>query len=331
MAIAIRLADDRYRLQHDLAVNAKDGSVLVRVPAGEFERGDDQGTDCPKHRVRLDEYWIGVYCVTNRRYGGVVEETKHRAPDGVWQAGRSPEAKLDHPVVNVSWDDAVAYGKWSGLSLPSEAQWEKAARGPQGLSYPWGSGWDESRCRNDKSKGSEQTASAWGYPAGASGTGTYQQGGNVYEWCADWYEEKYYAQSPTENPPGPQAGAYRVGRGGSWRNDDASNFRGAYRNRNDPSNRNDNQGFRLVSTVLQARTRNCPIHRFPCSAHAETKPRTPPPPVSGKPTVAEVSHLWTGRCAHVLDDECCAARGHDVAQSCGEREGWQRAGTGTRR
>ncbi len=247
MAIAIRLADDRYRLQHDLAVNAKDGSVLVRVPAGEFERGDDQGTDCPKHRVRLDEYWIGVYCVTNRRYGGVVEETKHRAPDGVWQAGRSPEAKLDHPVVNVSWDDAVAYGKWSGLSLPSEAQWEKAARGPQGLSYPWGSGWDESRCRNDKSKGSEQTASAWGYPAGASGIGTYQQSGNVLEWCADLYEGNYYyAQSPSENPLGPQTGTTRVNRGGGWWAGDAADFRGACRWGN-PSNRFNYQGFRLVS------------------------------------------------------------------------------------
>ena len=218
-----------------LAVNAKDGSVLVRIPVGEFEMGDGLEADCPKHRVRVDGYWIGVYCVTNRQYGRFVAETKHRTPEVVWQSGRCPEDKLDHPVVCVSWDDAVAYGKWAGLVLPSEAQWEKAARGPQGLIYPWGSGWEESRCRNDKNKGAEQTASAWGYPAGASGIGTYQQSGNVWEWCLDWYEGKYYAQSPTENPQGPQTGAYRVDRGGGWRGADASYFRGAYRDWGVPS------------------------------------------------------------------------------------------------
>ena len=252
MSLTTSVALREVMTSRSLVVNAKDGSVLVRVPAGEFEMGDGQDTNCPKHRVRLDEYWIGVYCVTNRQYGRFVTETKHRAPDvsdysgapAIWQNGQCPAAKLDHPVVCVSWDDAVAYGKWSGLVLPSEAQWEKAARGPKGLIYPWGSGWEESRCRNDKNKGTEQTASAWGYPAGASGTGTYQQGGNVYEWCADWYEEKYYAQSPTENPPGPQAGASRVYRGGCWWLVDASNFRGAFRLWDDPSLRR--RGFRLV-------------------------------------------------------------------------------------
>ena len=236
-----------------VAVNAKDGSVLVRVPAGEFEMGDGQDANCPKHRVHLDEYWIGVYCVTNRQYARFVAETKHRAPDrsdvsdlpAVWQSGKCPAAKLDHPVVCVSWEDAVAYGRWSGLLLPSEAQWEKAARSPQGMLYPWGMVWDESRCRNDENKGREQTAPAWGYTAGASGTGTYQQSGNVWEWCADWYEDGYYAQSPPENPGGPETGVSRVRRGGSWWHDGASIFRGAFRYGFVPALRV-LQGFRLV-------------------------------------------------------------------------------------
>jgi sulfatase modifying factor 1 len=258
MAIVVRIADDKYRLVHNLAVNAKDGSVLVRVPAGEFEMGDGKDTNCPKHRVHLDEYWIGVYTVTNRQYTRFVTETQHRAPGtsdlssppAVWKNGHCPAEQLDHPVVCVSWEDATAYAKWVGLSLPTEAQWEKAARGPQGLIYPWGWDWNDQRCRNSTNKGSEQTATAWSYPGGASGTGAYNQSGNVFELCADWYMGEYYTQSPKENPRGPDGGANRVLRGGSWRNVDASDFRGAIRGRDDPAYRYDFQGFRLVRAVL---------------------------------------------------------------------------------
>ena len=150
-------------------------------------------------------------------------------------------------MVEVSWDDAQSYAAWSGCSLPTEAQWEKAARGPGGLIYPWGDDWDESKCRNSSTKGSEQTSAVWDYPEGISGYGTYQQSGNVREWCGDWYDEDYYQTAEAKtNPTGPTSGSYRVLRGGCWGHDGASIFRGACRNRYDPDYRDDYMGFRLV-------------------------------------------------------------------------------------
>jgi len=243
---------DKPRLGNFFAVNAKDGTVLVRVPAGEFEMGDGQDDDCPKHKVELSEYWIAVHCVTNRQYGRFVKETKHRPPeeadfgDPVWKSGRCPEEKLDHPVVCVSWDDCAAYAEWAGLSLPTEAQWEKAARGPGGSIYPWGGKWEEGKCRNYENRGSGTTSEVWSYVEGASGYGTLQQAGNVLEWCADWYESDYYGESPKKDPTGPQGGSGRVNRGGSWNAGVASAFRGADRGGVGPGGRGGDRGFRLA-------------------------------------------------------------------------------------
>jgi formylglycine-generating enzyme required for sulfatase activity len=243
------------RYQTDLAVNRKDGSVLVRIPAGEFEMGDGKYANCPMHKVRLSEYWMGVYCVTNRQYGRFVSETSHRAPEGenygtpVWKGGRCPEEKQEHPVVNVDWEDASAYAEWAGLRLPTEAQWEKGSRGPLGLLYPWGDEWDETRCRNRSNHESEETSPAWAYAKGVSGSGTYGQSGNVREWCRDWYEAGYYGKGPSEDPEGPEGGSVRVNRGGSWWDDDPSYFRGAIRLRYAAGPRYDIQGFRLVRTA----------------------------------------------------------------------------------
>jgi len=230
-----------YRQVRPLARNAKDGSVLVWVPGGEFEMGDGQDSGCPKHRVHVDGYYIGVYCVTNRQYGRFRDEVGGDRFSVV-------EGKEDHPVVNVSWDDAAGYAKWADCELPTEAQWEKAARGPLGLIYPWGEDWDETKCRNDKNKGSEQTAEVREYPGGTSGYGTYQQSGNVWEWCRDWYGD-YDTGGVQRNPTGPQTGSGRVGRGGGWGLDGASIFRGAYRNGYLPGSRGVGQGFRLVRAV----------------------------------------------------------------------------------
>ncbi len=110
-----------------LILNEKDGSVCVRIPVGEFEMGDGKGNDCPRHTVYLDTYYIGLYPVTNRQYRRFVQATGRRKPaSGDYE---KPE-KADHLVVRVDWDDAVAYCKWAGGDLPTEAQWEKAARGP---------------------------------------------------------------------------------------------------------------------------------------------------------------------------------------------------------
>ncbi len=227
--------------------NPKDGSIFVLVPEGEFEMGDGKDSDCPKHRVFLDAYRIGKYCVTNAQYAKFVKETGHRPPDNdFWNR---PE-KANHPVTHVSWDDAMAYAKWAGCDLPTEAQWEKAARGPQGYAYPWGNEWDQSKCRNGKNIGSETTAPVDAYPEGASGYGTHQQSGNVWEWCYDWCDEKYYKSSgAARNPKGPASGSHRVFRGGSWGNVNGSIFRGARRGWFDPSIRCDDLGFRLVRTL----------------------------------------------------------------------------------
>jgi formylglycine-generating enzyme required for sulfatase activity len=241
-----------------LVINDRDGSVLVYVPPGEFEMGDGQDTDCPKHRVWLDGYYIGIYAVSNAQYKRFVDATGHRAPDKadysygggpVWQGNSFPSAKADHPVVCVSWDDAQAYAKWAGLSLPTEAQWEKAARGPRNWRYPWGDTWDGDRCRHSGNRGSETTCVVYGYPRGVSGYGCYNMSGNVSEWCEDWYDAGYYEKGPSRNPRGPDGGSHRVSRGGGWGNDVASSFRGAFRYGIDPGYRRVNLGFRLLRIV----------------------------------------------------------------------------------
>jgi iron(II)-dependent oxidoreductase len=121
----------------------------------------------------------------------------------------------DHPIVNVSWYDAVAYCEWAGVQLPTEAQWEKAARGTDGRIYPWGDEWDDSKCNNYET-GIEETTPVGSYTQGTSPYGVMDMVGNVWEWCADWYDEKYYASAPNRNPQGPSAGIRRVLRGGSW-------------------------------------------------------------------------------------------------------------------
>ncbi len=226
-----------------LAVNTRDGSVMVYIPEGEFELGDGQDSDCPQHRVFLSAYWIGVYAVTNAQYLGFMQATSHRAPNN--QVHREP-GKAAHPVTDVSWDDALAYTRWAGGGLPTEAQWEKAARGPRGLIYPWGDDWEAARCRNSANRGSETTSAVHGYPGGVSGYGTYNQSGNVWEWCADWYDSRYYGKSPGRDPRGLAGSLGRSNRGGSCGSVDPDYFRGAYRWRYDPDYRGDIQGFRLV-------------------------------------------------------------------------------------
>lgn len=228
-----------------LVLNERDGSVLVYVPPGEFEMGDGEDSDCPRHRVWLDGYYIGIYAVTNAQYQGFVAATGHRAPgNSRW----NDNSYTDHPVTDVSWEDAQAYAHWSGLSLPTEAQWEKAARGPGNWKYPWGDAWEEERCRHSGNCGSEQTCVVYGYPRGVSGYGCYNMSGNVWEWCADGYESEYYQTGASRNPTGPSGGSFRVLRGGSWLND-ARYCRAAYRIRIEPSNRGSALGFRLARSV----------------------------------------------------------------------------------
>ncbi len=191
------------------STNAVDGAVMVWVPAGEFTMGSDNGSpdEKPAHQVYLDGYWIYKNDVTVAQYRKFCEVTGRNMPEEPkwgWQD--------DHPIVNVTWYDAAAYALWAGVALPTEAEWEKAARGTDGREYPWGNEWDAAKCQFNK----QATAPVGSYPAGISPYGCLDMAGNVWQWCADWYGADYYSHSPTQNPTGPETGRERVVHGGSW-------------------------------------------------------------------------------------------------------------------
>jgi formylglycine-generating enzyme required for sulfatase activity/energy-coupling factor transporter ATP-binding protein EcfA2 len=209
---------------------------MVLVPAGEFLMGSNEFSDeRPPHQVHLDDYWIGKYPVTNAQFQRFVSETGHTPGD--WRGEFTP-GKENHPVVNVSWHDAVAFCEWAGTSLPTEAQWEMAARGTDGRTYPWGNQWDGNRC-NVSGRG---TTPVDRYPNGVSPYGCYDMAGNVYEWCRSLY--KPYPYDPTDGREDLTAVGDRVLRGGAFsgNGDDA---RAAYRGHSHPDNRFIYDGFRV--------------------------------------------------------------------------------------
>ena len=202
----------------------KDPVEMVAVPAGLFIRGSAEGEGRPDERPRrkifLDGYTIDKYEVTNRRYQQFVDETLHKPPFNVYGDGRlsdTPEV-ADRPVVQVTWHDAVDYCFWAGKRLPTEAEWEKAAGGKEGLRYPWGDNPGERNLANyDKEwHGSETLLDVTSLPEGASPYGLFHMAGNVREWVHDWYNTEYYRISPKKNPRGPDTGILKVIRGGSW-------------------------------------------------------------------------------------------------------------------
>lgn len=235
-------------------VSAQDGMVMVYVPPGEFTMGSD---DCnsderPVHTVNLDAYWIDQTEVTNAQFAAFVADSGYQTaaekagwsytylPDEGWsdvsgtdwQHPQGPESSLSgldqHPVVHVSWKDAVAYCDWAGRRLPTEAEWEKAARGTDGRTYPWGDDFDCTKgnfgdfidAGGESCDGFNRTAPVGSFSDGASPYDALDMAGNVWEWVADWYDADYYSNSSSSNPQGPSSGEYQVARGGGWFGDE---------------------------------------------------------------------------------------------------------------
>ncbi len=190
------------------------GDETVLVPAGEFWMGSDTGPndEKPRRRIYLDAYRIDRFTVTNARYRRFLRATGRSEPS-YW--GDSDFNGASQPVVGVDWYDAEAYCQWSGKRLPTEAEWEKAARGSDGRKYPWGEQWDSSRA-NSRESNLDKTAPVGAYPGGASPYGALDMAGNVWQWVSDWYDAGYYKRSPERNPQGPERGKEKVLRGGSW-------------------------------------------------------------------------------------------------------------------
>jgi formylglycine-generating enzyme required for sulfatase activity len=217
---------------------------------------DGFAAEQPAHRVWVDAFYISRHLVTNAQYHRFVMETDHavphvedpRAQNENWDPQRRiyPPGRERHPVALVSWYDAQAYCAWAGCRLPTEGEWEKAARGGlQRMLYPWGDDIDPSRANFDNQSGSSPVGS---YPP--NGYGLYDVSGNLWEWVEDWYDLKYYRISPDANPRGPERGTVKVLRGGAWLL--FPEFcRVAYRFRNSPDFRFNLIGFRPARAVLE--------------------------------------------------------------------------------
>lgn len=237
-------------------VNARDGSILLEIPAGPFTMGSREYRDAkPRFQVDLPAYSIGKFEVTNRQFAAFVKATGHDA-EGDWEKAHLPGSD-DCPVVSVSWDDANAYCRWAGLRLPSEAEWEKAARGCDARLYPWGNRWDPERCNNrslanpalvarmtvlHKGRGPLPVGSL---PSGASPYGAMDMAGNAFEWTASGFlPYPYRLGEGREADPAPVEVPLR---GGGWAYDHTGFFRTETRARCKPPVFSFFIGFRVAA------------------------------------------------------------------------------------
>lgn len=228
--------------------DTRGGLPVVYVPAGCFVMGSGTGDrdETPLHRVCLSAYWIGQTEITNTQYRACVEAGACPLPQDTSRYDQPIYA--NHPVVYITWDNAAAYAAWVGGSLPTEAQWEFAARGPEGWLYPWGN--ESPTCDRANIFGPVETCQrdtalvgVDQRPAGASWVGALDMNGNVWEWATDWYGD-YPSESQTD-PPGPLTGQFRIIRGGSWHSAEYDS-RATFRNRYEPGQVDDDRGLRVV-------------------------------------------------------------------------------------
>jgi formylglycine-generating enzyme required for sulfatase activity len=267
---------------HERTISNSIGMKLVLVPAGEFQMGSsadeikswndwfkqqenlksvDIDREGPQHRVRITRpFYLGAYTVTVGQFRKFVEDSGHDAGTASYDKDKSwrnafPDQTDQHPVVNVSWDDAVAFCGWLGRKegktyrLPTEAEWEYACRAGSTARYCFGN--DEEEKELGDYAWYEKNSESRTHPVGekrANAFGLYDMHGNVWQWCADWYDSGYYAASPTDDPPGPSTGSYRVSRGGSWYHP-ARLCRSAARYHIEPGHRFILLGFRVARSA----------------------------------------------------------------------------------
>ncbi len=219
LAIAVYLLTKKYDSGSDVLANEVYNSIeWATVPKGEFTMGDDSvGVFSKAHTVYLDTYKIAINEITFEQYDKFCEDTKRDKPSD-WSFGRG-----NRPVIDVDWDDANDFCKWLSdktgktVKLPTEAQWEKAARGTDERYYPWGNNYSSDNCNHNPSNITSGTVPVGSFPSGVSPYGVNDMAGNVSEWCSDWYGNSYYANSPRENPQGPDSGTSKIEKGGNWR------------------------------------------------------------------------------------------------------------------
>lgn len=256
-------ADASARRLGDTSTRPADGMPMVYVPGGEFKMGGAGNLADRKHTVALNGFWIDQAEVTNAQYRHCVEAGVCRAPTACsWgEPTYEDAAKADHPVLCVAWRDADVYCTWAGGRLPTEAEWEYAARGPDSAIYPWGDEFDGTRLNScdancphldhavtDYDDGYARTAPVGSYPEGASWCGALDLAGNVWEWVADWHGA--YPLTQQTNPTGPDSGSERLIRGGSWFDYNEYGFlRADNRHPFEPRATHDMIGFRCVVPV----------------------------------------------------------------------------------
>lgn len=220
-----RAKEEKRKAEEAVRVHTTDPEFekMVRIPAGEFIMGDEDHYDMePVRRVYLSEYWIDKYEVTFAQYYDFMDQTGQKNPRLAGYLSDSVTEDLHffvqplHPIVGIDWEQAYQYCVWKGKRLPTEAEWEKAAKGTQERIWPWG---DEERSEFANLVGDDgvrYTASVDGFQTDVSPYGVYGMAGNVMEWTADWYDQDSYRKGPPRDPKGVNYGIHKVIRGASW-------------------------------------------------------------------------------------------------------------------
>jgi formylglycine-generating enzyme required for sulfatase activity len=254
---------------------ARDGSRMVLVPAGTFRMSPSPGRE-----IHIDSFYIDEREITQAQYQRFVLDTGRHPPGKAgfagkpyrWTGRRIPEGLEEHPIVGITWEEANSYCRWAVKRLPTEAEWEKAARGTDGRTYPWGSTWTATRLNSAElwakhviqslkdydrfywwpsKKNWEgrvvQTKPVGSFPGGASTYGALDMAGNVAEWVADWFDMNYPLTGPTRNPVGPASGTVKVVRGGAY-SDPRWKVTATFRGKAEPEKRLPTVGFRCART-----------------------------------------------------------------------------------